>query len=307
MGGSNSKSYWERDEDALNCNACGDTFALTLRKHHCRNCGYIFCRKCSRGRCPITIRCMKDPVRVCDACYRTLTGQDNIARETSVLSADSETPRVIDEPGNASLWLKSNDNYKNINASRTAVGPAGQNSSNNACTTDVVHLSGKEQTAEDEVYRQDLYSNYNAFNLHHTPSAQEWTSMSKTMEQLELETLIRRWATVRQQTRFLDVSMQHAERVEPDTSVEYSRETENITLQPEIPHHALACSLLPYPKAAKEGILLLLGSVKPMHVSLLSNNILIENAAASIAQRLTSAHVFQSEIRPISNSEFSES
>ncbi|CCW61444.1 unnamed protein product [Phytomonas sp. EM1] len=307
MGGNHSKSYWEKDEDALNCNACGDTFALTLRKHHCRNCGYIFCRKCSRGRCSIVTRGMKDPVRVCDSCYRELTGQDNIVRGPSVFSADSETPRVVDDSVTASLWLKNNDDHGNTNASRAADGSAGQLTGDNMCTTSDAQHYAEEQTVEDEVYQQDLYSNYNTFDFHHAPSAQEWPSMSKTMEQLERGSLIRRWAIVRQETHFLDVSMQHAERVEPETLVEYSRETENITLQPEIPLPSLARSLLPYPKAAEEGILLLLEPVKSMHIVLSVSNLLMKDVANSLAQCLTFTYVVDNNIRPVTNAEFSES
>ena len=37
------------------------------RKHHCRNCGQIFCADCSSKR--ITMSNFKNPQRVCDGCH----------------------------------------------------------------------------------------------------------------------------------------------------------------------------------------------------------------------------------------------
>lgn len=38
---------WVKDETVSECYSCLCTFTLFLRKHHCRNCGHIFCYKCS--------------------------------------------------------------------------------------------------------------------------------------------------------------------------------------------------------------------------------------------------------------------
>lgn len=35
------------DKDVLNCSKCTRKFTLWLRKHHCRLCNRIFCKKCS--------------------------------------------------------------------------------------------------------------------------------------------------------------------------------------------------------------------------------------------------------------------
>ena len=37
---------WEEDRVAKTCFGCDKKFSLVLRKHHCRLCGSIFCRKC---------------------------------------------------------------------------------------------------------------------------------------------------------------------------------------------------------------------------------------------------------------------
>nr|NP_001041461.1 zinc finger protein 6 [Ciona intestinalis]XP_009860813.1 zinc finger protein 6 isoform X1 [Ciona intestinalis]FAA00159.1 TPA: zinc finger protein [Ciona intestinalis] len=38
---------WISDDDVTNCGSCDQKFSLTLRKHHCRVCGKIFCKNCS--------------------------------------------------------------------------------------------------------------------------------------------------------------------------------------------------------------------------------------------------------------------
>ncbi|KAL6058372.1 early endosome antigen 1 [Balamuthia mandrillaris] len=37
---------WEDDEEVSSCHACQATFNVSHRKHHCRRCGKIFCKKC---------------------------------------------------------------------------------------------------------------------------------------------------------------------------------------------------------------------------------------------------------------------
>jgi len=41
---------WERDSDALSCKLCDKEFNIARRKHHCRNCGGIFCDSCSDNK-----------------------------------------------------------------------------------------------------------------------------------------------------------------------------------------------------------------------------------------------------------------
>lgn len=42
--------------------------SLNLYQHHCRNCGDIFCDKCTQGRVALTADEDAQPVRVCDRC-----------------------------------------------------------------------------------------------------------------------------------------------------------------------------------------------------------------------------------------------
>ncbi|CAH1964817.1 unnamed protein product [Acanthoscelides obtectus] len=44
---------WVKDNTALECKACNKEFNLTRRRHHCRNCGEIFCNSCSDNFVPL--------------------------------------------------------------------------------------------------------------------------------------------------------------------------------------------------------------------------------------------------------------
>ncbi|CAF3845484.1 unnamed protein product [Rotaria magnacalcarata] len=63
---------WLNDDDVNSCLKCKETFSVTQRKHHCRNCGNIFCDSCS-SKTAIVAASSKKPQRVCDNCYKDLT------------------------------------------------------------------------------------------------------------------------------------------------------------------------------------------------------------------------------------------
>ncbi|KAL0332761.1 UNVERIFIED_CONTAM: protein FREE1 [Sesamum calycinum] len=67
------KDHWVPDEAVTKCTACGTDFSAFNRKHHCRNCGDIFCDKCTQGRIALTAEEHAQPVRVCDRCMAEVT------------------------------------------------------------------------------------------------------------------------------------------------------------------------------------------------------------------------------------------
>lgn len=66
--------HWIPDSAASCCMHCGAAFMpLVCGRHHCRFCGGIFCRACSRGKCLLPVKFReRDPQRVCDSCYERL-------------------------------------------------------------------------------------------------------------------------------------------------------------------------------------------------------------------------------------------
>ncbi|XP_068089612.1 WD repeat and FYVE domain-containing protein 3 isoform X2 [Hyperolius riggenbachi] len=70
--GRSAADHWVKDEGMDSCSGCGVRFSLTERRHHCRNCGQLFCQKCSRFQSEIKRLKISSPVRVCQNCYYNL-------------------------------------------------------------------------------------------------------------------------------------------------------------------------------------------------------------------------------------------
>lgn len=54
------------------CYSCRVTFSVLNRKHHCRNCGQVFCGQCSSKNSTIPKFGIEKEVRVCDRCFDQL-------------------------------------------------------------------------------------------------------------------------------------------------------------------------------------------------------------------------------------------
>ncbi|XP_044018231.1 RUN and FYVE domain-containing protein 2 isoform X3 [Aphidius gifuensis] len=67
---------WANDRLVTHCKGCNREFNLTRRKHHCRNCGKIFCNACSDNT--IAMPNSAKPVRVCDECHVFLVGRYSV-------------------------------------------------------------------------------------------------------------------------------------------------------------------------------------------------------------------------------------
>ncbi|KAI7801616.1 putative RUN and FYVE domain-containing protein 1, partial [Triplophysa rosa] len=67
---------WLKDDEATNCKQCQKEFSISRRKHHCRNCGDIYCNSCSSNE--LALSSYPRPVRVCDICHSLLLQRSSI-------------------------------------------------------------------------------------------------------------------------------------------------------------------------------------------------------------------------------------
>ncbi|CDP07369.1 unnamed protein product [Coffea canephora] len=96
------KDHWIPDEAASKCTACGTDFNAFVRKHHCRNCGDIFCDKCTHGRIALTADQNAPAVRVCDRCmvevsHRLTNAKEASSRSTALHSHEDLAKKLQEE------------------------------------------------------------------------------------------------------------------------------------------------------------------------------------------------------------------
>eukprot|EP00762_Andalucia_godoyi_P002462 ANDGO_02670.mRNA.1 Lateral signaling target protein 2 homolog len=58
---------WESDKDVKSCKGCKASFSLVNRKHHCRNCGKIFCTSCCFAH--VQLPNWVTAERICENCH----------------------------------------------------------------------------------------------------------------------------------------------------------------------------------------------------------------------------------------------
>ncbi|XP_046694918.1 myotubularin-related protein 4 isoform X4 [Silurus meridionalis] len=63
---------WVPDHMASHCFNCDSEFWIAKRRHHCRNCGNVFCKDCCHLKLPIPDQQLYDPELVCNSCYDLL-------------------------------------------------------------------------------------------------------------------------------------------------------------------------------------------------------------------------------------------
>ncbi|KAI8641760.1 hypothetical protein BD408DRAFT_417615 [Parasitella parasitica] len=64
------RPVWVNDMDVTYCSSCNNAFGPLKRRHHCRNCGNIFCHDCSTRKVPLPqLGYGTKPVRVCNGCF----------------------------------------------------------------------------------------------------------------------------------------------------------------------------------------------------------------------------------------------
>ncbi|CAH1783192.1 unnamed protein product [Owenia fusiformis] len=77
---------WLPDETCPHCTACKIPFNFVKRRHHCRNCGKIFCSRCSSNQVSLPQYGHSKPVRVCNRCYMFQVTPFSVTPESSASS-----------------------------------------------------------------------------------------------------------------------------------------------------------------------------------------------------------------------------
>ncbi|KAL7838207.1 hypothetical protein AOLI_G00266110 [Acnodon oligacanthus] len=65
-------SRWYPGHLPTRCYGCESKFWLAARKHHCRNCGNVFCASCCDQKVGVVSQQLYEPNRTCQACYSHL-------------------------------------------------------------------------------------------------------------------------------------------------------------------------------------------------------------------------------------------
>lgn len=102
----NNQQKWEADSDAPNCNNCKVKFSLFNRRHHCRQCGLVFCAKCSNYQYTLRVGAM--PSRLCKNCYIMVKGK---GKEN--LTSNEITNNQFNENNNDNEVINSSDDLVN--------------------------------------------------------------------------------------------------------------------------------------------------------------------------------------------------
>ncbi|CAM6063442.1 unnamed protein product [Sphagnum tenellum] len=96
------KQHWVPDEAATKCSNCSVEFSAFNRRHHCRNCGDLFCDRCTQGRTALTAEPDAEVVRVCDHCLAEVTQRLTNTKDTSnrvpVLRTHEDLAKTLQDP-----------------------------------------------------------------------------------------------------------------------------------------------------------------------------------------------------------------
>ncbi|CAG0914596.1 unnamed protein product [Notodromas monacha] len=89
------RNDWADDDSASNCESCGASFSLMLRRHHCRLCGKFFCFSCSDYS--VSLATTRGRNRVCRHCF-ALVQKIRLDVNSSIALEELESTVGDDEP-----------------------------------------------------------------------------------------------------------------------------------------------------------------------------------------------------------------
>lgn len=86
-------TLWVPDHAASHCRGCNAEFWIGRRKHHCRNCGHVFCNHCASQLHPVPHEQLYQPVRVCGSCFESLRSRP--CRPSALLPTNAHSERLL--------------------------------------------------------------------------------------------------------------------------------------------------------------------------------------------------------------------
>jgi len=91
-----AQDYWIPDDEADYCAGCGKAFALTRRRHHCRDCGFTLCAAST---------CLVAGSKTCQLCVRekSLGGRVAAAQALAARAMPVPVPATPVQAGGASF------------------------------------------------------------------------------------------------------------------------------------------------------------------------------------------------------------
>lgn len=90
---------WRPDSSSKNCEGCSKKFTQVKRRHHCRNCGGLFCGKCTKHKMYIPGVATESRPRVCRKCFEALMyHQQGIKPPSQRTESTPNTPPMDDTP-----------------------------------------------------------------------------------------------------------------------------------------------------------------------------------------------------------------
>eukprot|EP01097_Dermamoeba_algensis_P007080 TRINITY_DN4435_c0_g1_i1.p1 TRINITY_DN4435_c0_g1~~TRINITY_DN4435_c0_g1_i1.p1 ORF type:complete len:848 (-),score=193.37 TRINITY_DN4435_c0_g1_i1:191-2608(-) len=85
---------WIPDEMVKACSNCRGEFWFFSRKHHCRNCGRIFCGGCCDNLANLPHFGFQEPVRVCGECFKKIKSSEGRLRSSSGIQSSEFENKV---------------------------------------------------------------------------------------------------------------------------------------------------------------------------------------------------------------------
>jgi hypothetical protein len=144
---------WEHDDAVQFCRCCNHEFNMTLRKHHCRGCGGIYCETCAPNN--QFVPGVKEKVRLCLGCRLGETPGDIIRAaakqmETEDDAQNTERPPIFSaraiELHEGSLYGEDTEDTSFQRSDRMAAHTAGYfqftNKTDGICAVRVVYAGG---------------------------------------------------------------------------------------------------------------------------------------------------------------------